>query len=575
MSSRYCNVELSDDITIKANHSLRFTDFHLHESLVDSLFDNGFIFPSPVQYHILSQGVIKENLVVQAKSGTGKTIAFVILILNEVFNIIDCGFQKSNLRFELLSLIIAPTREICIQTSRTISMFVDSVKSVYQIDNICCIGGNPISDDLEKIRLNIPTIMTSTPGRFIQIINSKLYNFFPIDSAWESLLFLVFDEADRLLEDCFVEQSTFLLDCCLSSSNAQFVAFSATFPLYKLQQLKGILYDVNSHRNEEKLFQLRLIQLCSSFGAKHTNPGQLNVLNCVQDIRCSNRSRPILITPCNTLETPVLKNLKFFLYDIFLNGLLEFSRFNENNYHQWAYVINSVVDILIRVPYKQAFIFTNNGPVGYKIMSVLKSINIPALYTSGKRSQSEREDIINCLQEGKCRVIVCSDLLARGIDVRMADLVISVDAPIDKETFLHRAGRSGRFGRSGVVICIPSHKQDYESFLYFFDQLGIPYSSFCEYYALEKNDAPYLVFNSTNFEMSIVTTATHALGLSDKDICTHLNCPKYMNYTDNIDNTCRLSGKISLDINLFDLHATDINDYIMRIWRAYGDNYPL
>lgn len=566
------NDELSDDIVLKANHNIRFTDFPLHTLLVNALFKNGFIFPSPVQYHILSQGVIEENLIVQAKSGTGKTIAFVILILNRVLDILHNGYKQPNPHFELLSLLIAPTREICIQINKTISMFIDYLKDIYSIDNICCIGGNPISEDIEKFCYNTPTIMTSTPGRFIQLMNYRPNNFLSINALRNSLIFLVFDEADRLLEDCFIEQSKYLLELCLDSSTAQLVAFSATFPLDKLNQLKEILYRININTKDEKSFKLRLIQLCSSFGTNNTNSNQLDVLNYVQDVRssnCSNQTTKISIS--NTLESPVLKNLNFFLYDINLKEILQFNMFNENNYNQWAYVINSVIDILIRVPFRQSFIFTNNGSVGYKIMSALRSLNIQVLYTSGRRPQNEREEIITSLQENKCRVVVCSDLLARGIDIKMVDIVINVDIPIDKETFLHRAGRSGRFGQKGVVICIPTHKQDYDSFLYFFNQLGITFLSFSEHYSQNgKNCVPYQVDN-VNFEIEKDTTITQLLpDLLYESASTNLKGSEYKHsneYDESIDFSSLSIDKVPFYHKLTDLQADNIDKNILNIWK--------
>lgn len=565
--------ELSDDIVPKTNHNIRFTDFPLHTLLVNVLFDNGFIFPSPVQYHILSQGVIEENLIVQAKSGTGKTIAFVILILNKVLEILDYGFRQPSQHFDLLSLLIAPTREICIQINKTISMFIDSLKGMYSIDNICCIGGTPISEDIEKFCSNTPTIMTSTPGRFIQLMNYKPNNFLSINTLRNSLYFLVFDEADRLLEDCFIEQSKYLLEICLDSSTTQLVACSATFPLDKLQQLKEILYQISVITKDEKLFKLRLIQLCSSFGTNDTNSDQLDVLNYVQDIRSSDYSDKISkISISNTLESPVLKNLNFFLYDFYLNELLQFNVFNENNYQQWSFVINSVIDILIRVPFRQSFIFTNNGSVGYKIMSVLRSLDIPVLYTSGRRPQKEREEIINSLQENKCRVVVCSDLLSRGIDIKMIDLVINVDIPIDKETFLHRAGRSGRFGQKGVVICIPFHKQDYDSFLYFFNQLGIAFKSFSEhYFQKEKHRAQHPVDN-LNFEIGKYTTIIQPMSSSlNETIPTNSKGSEYnhSNEYDSINFPSSLVDQASFYHKLTDLQINNIDRKILNIWRDH------
>ncbi|OII73072.1 SF II RNA helicase [Cryptosporidium ubiquitum] len=568
--------EIPGDIKLKINHNIRFSDFNLHRCLIDALLCNGLIFPSPVQYHVLSQGAIEENLIVQAKSGTGKTIAFVLFILNKLLNHLDHDLKQFHGCFELQSLLIAPTREICIQINKTISMFLNSIKDNYLIDNICCIGGSPISEDFEEFNLNTPTIMVSTPGRFIQLMNYEPNKFLSVKMLRKSLFFLLFDEADRLLEDCFIEQSKHLLELCLGSSTTQFIACSATFPMDKLQLLKRMLLKININAGDCKLLKLRQIQLCSSFGTNYRNIDNIEAINYVQDVRNTDGMNSISkLAISNTLESPVLKNMNFFLYDLFLNEIFQLNAFDENNYHQWAYLLNSIVDVLIRVPFRQSLIFTNNGSVGYKIMSALKSLNIPVSYTSGKRSQIEREEIITSLNENRCRVVVCSDLLARGIDIKMIDLVINVDVPIDKETFLHRAGRSGRFGQKGIVVCIPSHKQDYDSFLYFYNQLEINFLSFCEQFNhVEKNNKSYPSYDNTDLSLGINSILTPPVLESSEDVFAGLEDSKDNNLnekSENIDLSCSTINVTSLDYykTINDLQITNIDRDILDFWRLY------
>lgn len=568
--------ELSDDIRLKINHSVRFSDFPLHRCLIDALLYNGLIFPSPIQYHILSQGTIEENLVVQAKSGTGKTIAFVLFILNKLLNALDHGFEKFNLSIELKSLLIAPTREICIQINKTISIFLNSIGDIYYIDNICCIGGSPISEDLEKFHFNVPTIITSTPGRFIQLMNYEPNNYFSVKMMKKSLFFLLFDEADRLLEDCFVEQSKYLLELCLGSPTTQFIACSATFPIDKLQLLKKILYKINTNARDDKLFKLRQIRLCSSFKTNYANIHNFEALNYVEDVRDTDNIYSMSkLASSNTLESPVLKNMNFFIYDLFLNEIFQLNTFNENDYYQWAYMINSIIDILIKVPFRQSFIFTNNSSVGYKIMSTLRPLNIPILYTSGKRSQLQREEIISSLHENKCRVVVCSDLLARGIDIKMIDLVINVDVPIDKETFLHRAGRSGRFGQKGIVVCIPSHKQDYDSFLYLFNQLEINFLSFRDKFndTEKKNRSNFFEANdkNTNLNLSTSSTIIEPTLESYKETFINFEDFKYKHLSKKSKNIDLLFlNNISLDYHemINNLQIKNIDTSILDFWKS-------
>ncbi|KAL3127525.1 Dhh1-like SF II RNA helicase [Cryptosporidium hominis] len=569
--------DLPDDIRLKVSHNIRFSDFPLHRCLIDALFSNGFIFPSPVQYHILSQGVIEENLLVQAKSGTGKTIAFVLFIFNKLLDSLDNCLERSNLCFELKSLFIAPTREICIQINKTISMFLNSIKDIYSIDSVCCIGGSPIFEDFGKFHFNIPTLLVSTPGRFIQLMNYESNNFFSIEIFKDSLFFIIFDEADRLLEDCFIDQSKYILELCLGSTVAQFIACSATFPIDKLQLLKRTLYKININSRDEKLFKLRQIQLCSSFTTKNVNVGYLEVLNHVQDIRNADVMYPnSRLSVSNTLENPVLKNMIFFLYDSFLSEIFQLDGLSENNYNQWAYIVNSIVDILIRVPFRQSLVFTNNGSVGYKVMSALNSLNIPTLYTNGKRSQIEREEIITSLLENKCRVVVCSDLLARGIDIRMIDLVINIDVPIDRETFLHRAGRSGRFGQKGIVICIPSNKQDYDSFLYFFNQLGINSLRFSDCFMQPEKKCGSYPFTCDNLYLNLydfVPTQSKLNSCESVLFSPKISGCKFPNKkSDNTNSSCSNIDQIyqNYQETINNLKITSVDRTVLNSWRHIG-----
>ncbi|KAF7457817.1 DEAD/DEAH box helicase family protein [Cryptosporidium felis] len=561
--------EYSDDIKLGINSSVRFTDFPLHHILIDILSSYGFIFPSPVQYHLLSQEILENNIIIQAKSGTGKTIAFVLFILNNILNGFDNGQIKIDQEFELLSILISPTREICIQISETFSIFIRSINKFYSVDNIYCIGGGPIIDDIYKLEKSSKTILTSTPGRFIQLINYNSGNFISMKNMGKSLQFLLFDEADRLLEDCFIEYSIFILQICMNLPNTRFIAFSATFPPQNLQILRNTLFEIRPNRNDDNSNSIRQIHLCSSLGATRNNEDK--IVNIKDITYTSALNEGSMLSFSNGLESPVLKALKFYMCDNLIKEFAGIDTRDSNYDFICPSLIDSIIDILLRVSFRQSLIFLNNSSIGYKVTSALKSFNVPVMYINGRRLQSEREEILVALRENKCRVVICSDLLSRGIDIKMIDLVINVDVPIDKETFLHRAGRSGRFGQSGVVICIPYCIQDYDSFKYFFDQLGINYGNFYDNFDKPENNIECIyTYNrkqnmASNNELSKFEKGVNLLNIPIIEPCDdsilQLNSCSF-----NCSNTKNEKQAYSSEMIDF-CNISMIDDFLLEIWK--------
>ncbi|KAL7069136.1 DEAD/DEAH box helicase family protein [Cryptosporidium serpentis] len=555
---------ISEDVLLPFKEEIRFTDFDLHNDLLEALLNNGYYHPSPVQYQVLIPGINGESLLVQAKSGTGKTLAFSLIMINRILNKLENSAPKKDL-CELLSISIAPTREICIQINQVVNSMISPHRqntednSKYKIRAICCIGGTGILEDLKKFSEYGSVILTSSPGRLLQLIADKNLICMKPEIFEKSLLCLTLDEADRLFEDCFYNQTREILKNCLVSCNVQFLGFSATFPPDTFQCLLSALNEADNSTSRvdglNNRRQIKQIQLCSSFGYNShcLEDGEKSSCNAVyyKIVEFGNETEDIsetFLSISKKLDSPILKGLKFYIYDLYMSMIFDIDINEDNDYQIWSYQINSILDVLLKVPYRQAFVFANDNSLGYRIAGSLKNYGIPASYTSGRRSQTEREEILFALKSNDCRVVVCSDLFSRGIDISSIDLVINTDIPIDKETFIHRTGRAARYGQSGTIVCILSHRHDFEMLQYITNQLGISLISFKEYKTEE-----LLVFNNEQLKVN-------TKGYYSEDLSEDLQTSILYNCTQQGDGETELSNVTSSKSSIKELDKHEVSN---------------
>ncbi|CBZ53214.1 putative DEAD/DEAH box helicase [Neospora caninum Liverpool] len=125
--------------------------------------------------------------------------------------------------------------------------------------------------------------------------------------------------------------------------------------------------------------------------------------------------------------------------------------------------LGAKVQVLLRVlstlPFRQAIVFCNSFDSGAQVANCLNQLGVAALYTSARLRQEDRVRALLSLKRVGCRVLVCSDVISRGIDAAGVDLTINLDLPMDKQTFLHRSGRAGRFGGDGFCISIATENE--------------------------------------------------------------------------------------------------------------------
>ncbi|NXY55803.1 DDX20 helicase, partial [Callaeas wilsoni] len=325
----------------------------------------GFHRPSPVQLKAIPLGRCGLDLIVQAKSGTGKTCVFATIALDAV--LLESPATQI--------LILAPTREIAVQIHAVITTI--GIK----IEGLEChvfIGGTPLSQD--RSRLKKCHIAVGSPGRIKQLIELDYL-------STASVRLFVLDEADKLLEEgSFQEQINWIYSSL--PANKQMLAVSATYP-------ESLAAALTRYMREPTFVRL--------------NP-----------------------------TDPSLLGLKQY-YKIVNSHPLPHKIFEEKTRH--------LQELFSKIPFNQALVFSNLHSRAQHLAEILTSRGFPAECISGNMNQNQRLDAMAKLKQFHCRVLISTDLTSRGIDAEKVNLVINLDVPLDWETYLHRIGRAGRFGR--------------------------------------------------------------------------------------------------------------------------------
>lgn len=140
--------------------------------------------------------------------------------------------------------------------------------------------------------------------------------------------------------------------------------------------------------------------------------------------------------------------------------------------------IEEIINIFASIKFTQAIVFTNYQMKAEYLCQSLVDKNWPAVFIAGNIDQLKRNEAISQLKQFKCRILVSTDLTARGIDIDSVDLIINMEAPLDAETYLHRIGRAGRYGCEGYAISLVAENEELELFKGIINQYNL---CICEY----------------------------------------------------------------------------------------------
>lgn len=389
----------SSDVQLSApDKGLTFAALGLPPPLLAALREQGLAAPSPVQAAALPPARLGLDLVTQAKSGTGKTLVFALAALEAALRAPAAAPA---------ALVLAPTRELAAQIRAVVRRLAARADPPPHVDAV--VGGVPERDDAERLAALPPRVLVGTPGRVLALLKKRVL-------APDDLRLLVLDEADRLLDGALSD--TVPRICALLPEQKQSLAFSATFPV-RLQRLLARVM-----RNP------RLVQV----GDEPAPAGQDDV--------ASAHGKAVLLG---------VRQRKMAVGDVRkVNGKKAIFRAK----------IDTVTKVLRELSFKLCIVFSNNKEHGKAVSKHLRAKGFKCKIINAEVRQSDRVAIMESAQNGKVRVLVATDVLARGVDIESCDLVVQLDVPSEPATYLHRVGRAGRFGKKGISIVLYSQEED-------------------------------------------------------------------------------------------------------------------
>ncbi|HOP58972.1 MAG TPA: DEAD/DEAH box helicase [Bacteroidales bacterium] len=344
-----------------------FNELDLIPELLESIEYMGFTETTPVQEKALPAIMAGKDLIACAQTGTGKTAAYLLPVLNEIFT------KKPD---HTHTLILVPTRELAIQIDQQII----GLAYTLGITSIAVYGGGDGSGwEQEKIALSGGAdIIVATPGRLISHLNQGYVRFDQIEV-------LVLDEADRMLDIGFYEDIMHIISCL--PEKRQTLMFSATMPA-KIRAM--------SKRIMKKPVEIALEISKPADGVKQ-------IVYHLQDDQ----------------KVPLINKL-----------------LSDNPDHH------------------SILIFSSTKKKVNDIVRGLRSGNYLVEGISSDLDQKERERMLIRFSTRKSRVLVATDVLSRGIDIKDINMVINYDAPSDAEDYVHRVGRTARAEKTGVAVTL-------------------------------------------------------------------------------------------------------------------------
>ncbi len=346
---------------------MAFTKLHLIDPILKSLEAEGYQSPTPIQAQSIPYVLEGRDLLGCAQTGTGKTAAFAIPILQLLYN------QKQEERGprKIKTLILTPTRELAIQIDESFAAYGKHTG----LSHAAIFGGVSQLPQVNILRKGID-ILVATPGRLLDLISQGYIDL-------KDLKIFVLDEADRMLDMGFIHDVKRVITKLPAKRQTLF--FSATMPP-EIQKLADVLL---------------------------TSPAKVEV------------------TPVSSTAEAIDQSLYFVEKKDKPSLLLHLL----NN--------SSISSVLV---------FTRTKHGADKVVKFLHRSHIASAAIHGNKSQNARQNALSNFKSGKIRVLVATDIAARGIDIDDLSHVINFELPDVPETYVHRIGRTGRAGNSGIAF---------------------------------------------------------------------------------------------------------------------------
>jgi superfamily II DNA/RNA helicase len=357
---------------------ISFKELNLHPSIVEATNALGFEHATPVQEEVIPAAILGGDLMVSSQTGSGKTAAFLIPLINQILNANPNGKPVPG-RAEPQILILCPTRELAQQVAADA---IELVKFARGIRIATIMGGMPYGKQIASLKG--AQLVVATPGRLLDLNDSRAIRL-------DKVQHLVVDEADRMLDLGFAEDLENIHRRC--ENLAQTMMFSATFAPRIMELASELVNDPTR------------IELAHA-GDVHTN-----ITQTMHWADSMSHKHKILR---HWLSDPALV---------------------------------------------QAVVFASTQIESEDIADNLRVDGFAASALHGAMPQAVRNRRLDSLRKGLTKILVATDVAARGIDVPTISHVINFGLPMKPEDYTHRIGRTGRAGRSGIAITIALHSE--------------------------------------------------------------------------------------------------------------------
>ena len=352
--------ELIEEVTKEETAS--FNDLGLSESTLKSIEEIGYKVPSPIQAQAIPIVLSGSDVVGQAQTGTGKTAAFMLPILEKI------DPRNKNVQ----ALILCPTRELAVQVHDEAKKFAQNNRDIHILS---VYGGQSYDPQIRALKRGVQ-IVVGTPGRIMDHMKRKTLKL-------DSLKFMVLDEADEMLNMGFKDDiETILVD---TPSERQTVLFSATMP-------PEILKIAKTHQKNPEIIKVAAKELSNR-----------KIDQYYIEVRSRDR-------------------------------------------------MQAMIRCIDAMGIKSSIVFTNTKREVDELVSKLQSEGYVAEGLHGDLKQVQRDRVMHAFRRKKVNILVATDIAARGIDVNNIEAVFNFDIPLNEENYVHRIGRTGRAGESGISI---------------------------------------------------------------------------------------------------------------------------
>lgn len=343
---------------------MNFTDLKLIEPIAKALQEEGYTQPTPIQQKAIPNILQGRDLLGTAQTGTGKTAAFAIPILQ---NLTEKNIRNNQIK----ALILTPTRELAIQIEESFNAYGRHLR----LRNLVVFGGVKQGAQEASLKKGVD-ILVATPGRLLDFISQGIISL-------KNLEIFVLDEADRMLDMGFVHDVKRIVK--LLPPKRQTLFFSATFP----DEIKNLADSILN------------------------NPVKVSV------------------APVSATADTIQQKVYFVEKDDKLDLLTHILQ-------------NDISDSVL--------VFSRTKHGADKIARKLQKHKISAEAIHGNKSQNQRQNALTNFKSGKSRVLVATDIAARGIDIDELKYVVNFELSDVSETYVHRIGRTGRAGAEGKSI---------------------------------------------------------------------------------------------------------------------------